>query len=136
MRKPKPYAAGTTVEVGRTQAEIERLARRYGAESFASGWAKDSATLSFAMRGRMVRFRVELPRDRRKTEKDHRREERRRWRCLLLAIKAKLEVVETGIASFDEEFLAHVVMADDLTIWERVKLMEKDGRPLLPAIGS
>lgn len=125
------YAARTSVPVVQTQAEIERLAKAHGAESFSSGWGPgDSASLSFTMRGRVVRFRVQLPPERTKERQEQ--EHRRRWRCLLLAIKAKLEVVETGIASFDEEFLAHVVMADDLTIWERMKLMEKEGRPLLP----
>jgi hypothetical protein len=31
-------------------------------------------------------------------------ETRRRWRALALAIEAKLEVVDTGIASFEHEF--------------------------------
>ncbi len=32
-----------------------------------------------------------------------------RWRALLLSIKAKLEAIREGIATFDEEFLANVV---------------------------
>lgn len=35
---------------------------------------------------------------------------RQRWRALALAIKAKLEAVECGITSFEEEFLAHLVI--------------------------
>jgi hypothetical protein len=133
MRK---YAEGTTVAVTRTREEIERLVRKYGAEAFAGGWQQGRATVSFTMRGRHVRFRLDLSPEPRKTQAQRENEERRRWRCLLLAIKAKLEVVETGIATFDEEFLAHVVMPDDLTIWERMQLMEEGGRPMLPPLPS
>ena len=40
---------------------------------------------------------------------------RQRWRALALCIKAKLEAVECGITSFEEEFLAHVVMPNGQT---------------------
>lgn len=132
MRK---YAEGTTVATGKTREEIERLVRKYGAEAFEGGWEKGAATVSFTMRGRHVRFRLDLSAEGR-TQAQRENEERRRWRCLLLAIKAKLEVVETGIASFDEEFLAHVVMPDDLTIWERMKIEQENGRALLPPVPS
>jgi hypothetical protein len=131
----RKYAEGTTVDVGKTRQDIERLVRKFGAESFTGGWDKGSASVSFTMHGRYVRFRLELP-IKERFQGAYEREERRRWRCLLLAIKAKLEVVETGIATFDEEFLAHVVMPDDLTVWERMKLMEGEGRPMLPAVPS
>ena len=45
-------------------------------------------------------------------------EVRRMWRALALVIKAKLEAVESGITTFDEEFLAHIVMPDGCTIGE------------------
>lgn len=35
---------------------------------------------------------------------------RQRWRALALAIKAKMEAVECGITSFEEEFMAHLVV--------------------------
>jgi hypothetical protein len=35
---------------------------------------------------------------------------RQRWRALVLVIKAKLEAVESGITSFEDEFLAHTVL--------------------------
>lgn len=133
MRK---YAEGTTVAVTRTREEIERLVRKYGAAAFAGGWEHGSASVSFTMSGRHVRFRLDLTPDRNKSQAQREREEQRRWRCLLLAIKAKLEVVQTGIATFDEEFLAHVVMPDDLTIWERMQLLQEEGRPMLPPVSS
>ena len=38
------------------------------------------------------------------------RAQRQRWRALLLVIKAKLEAVEAGITTVDDEFLAHILV--------------------------
>lgn len=146
------FAEGTTVPVAKTRGEIEAMVAKHGATRFASGWTEDSkAAISFAMRGRLVRFVLALP-----TEEEGRKlrrrggwalttdqrakwldgETKRRWRCLLLALKAKLEVVESGIATFDEEFLAHVVTADNLTVYEWIKLEEGGVRLLEAAKGT
>jgi hypothetical protein len=51
---------------------------------------------------------VRTPGGRSRTEAEAKKameaETRRRWRALALAIEAKLEVVDTGIASFEHEF--------------------------------
>lgn len=41
---------------------------------------------------------------------------RQKWRCLALVIKAKLEAVESGIATFEDEFMANIVMPDGKTV--------------------
>jgi hypothetical protein len=41
---------------------------------------------------------------------------RQRWRALALAIKAKLEAVESEITSFEEEFMAHIVLPSGETV--------------------
>lgn len=41
---------------------------------------------------------------------------RRRWRAPALVIKAKLEAVESGIRTFDEEFVADTVLPDGRTV--------------------
>jgi hypothetical protein len=40
--------------------------------------------------------------------------------------------VSTGISSFDEEFLAHIVV-DNMTIYERLKMIKVNGTLLLAA---
>lgn len=50
---------------------------------------------------------------------------RQRWRALNLAVKAKLEAVSSGIASFEEEFLAHIVLPNGKTV----------GNLLVPQLG-
>jgi len=149
------FAEGTTVPVGRTRGEIETLVEKYGATRFASGWTENNrAAISFVAHGRLVRFVLPLPtKDEivaalKKTpkyrysrpadgivENHHGAELRRRWRCLLLGIKAKLEVVETGIESFEQAFLANLVTAENITVYERIKLEESGVRLLAPMEG-
>jgi hypothetical protein len=63
---------------------------------------------------------------------------REKWRALVLAVKAKLVSVEQGVETFEEAFMAHVVMPDGRTIGEHVAgpvaLAYREGRsvPLLP----
>jgi hypothetical protein len=125
------YAAGTDVSPDRSRAEIERTLQRYGATGFLYGWKNDQAMLGFEMAGRQLRFHMALP-DRQsdafqKTPTGKRRTAnsaqeafeqatRQRWRALALVIKAKLEAVESGIATFEEEFLAHIVLPDGQTV--------------------
>lgn len=123
------FAQTTLVSPERSRAEIETLLKRYKATTF--GYATDSgqAVVQFRLQDRIVRFLIPLPKieDARKTPAGRQRrtdkipdvlaqEERQRWRALLLVIKAKLEAVESGITTFEQEFLAHIVMPNGQTI--------------------
>ncbi len=132
-----PYAENTSVSVASSKAEIESILLRYDADEFVAGWQKKGiAMVSFGMGGRSVRFILPLPKrddhefthtPGRDTERSpskalaaYEKACRQRWRALTLVIKAKLEAVETGITTFEEEFLAHIVMANGSTIGERL----------------
>ena len=45
---------------------------------------------------------------------------RQRWRALGLVVKAKLEAVEVGIATFDEEFLSYIVLPNNTTVGDHL----------------
>ena len=45
---------------------------------------------------------------------------RQRWRALSLCIKAKLEACESGITTFEEEFLAQLVLPGGVTVAEKI----------------
>ncbi len=127
-----PYAANTSVPVDRSKAEIESTITRYGAKSFASGWKDGEAVVSFEINTRRVLFRLPLPAKEdeafNKTPGGRTRKApaaayaaweqacRQKWRALGLAIKAKLEAVQSGIAVFDEEFMAYIVVGDGRTV--------------------
>ncbi len=105
------YASETKVPAERSKAEIEMIVRRYGADQFVSGWKHGQAIVGFVMNGRQIRFVLPLPNQNDfKNLRQYEQTIRQRWRALALAIKAKLECVESGITTFEEEFLAHIVM--------------------------
>lgn len=127
------YAENTTVSAERSRIEIETVLKRYGADELVSGWTKQSAMIGFRVHNRLVKFILPMPildetkytetgrvRNDSSWEKTHEQEIKRRWRALLLNIKSKLEAVETGITTFDEEFLPHIVMQDGKTVGEHV----------------
>jgi len=156
------YAEKTTVPVENSRAEIERTLARYGAQSFAYGWDQARAVIEFAHQDRRVRFVLPLPdrgdpefteytrgttcptRHRRTAEAAQKEWEqacRQRWRALALAIKAKLEVVEAGISTFEAEFLAQMVLPDNTTFgaWaepELARVYETATMPTMLALGS
>lgn len=129
------YAAHTAVPVERSRAEIERTLVRYGAQQFVYGWTPKGAVVGFVIeldsgQKRQVRFDLPLPdrndREFVKHSRGYRTAEaaeklweqacRQRWRALNLVIKAKLEAIETGIASFEDEFLAYTVLPSGETV--------------------
>lgn len=122
------YARDTEVSCDKSKGEIESTLRRYGADQFMSGWKDGQAAIQFRLNNKMVRFILPLPDPKseefthfrnggsliaRTTERAAARWEqacRQRWRALSLAIKAKLEAVECGITTFEEEFFAHIMV--------------------------
>jgi hypothetical protein len=107
------FAAKTKVPVDQTRNEIERTLARYGAERFAYFNERGLAVIVFEAKDRRLRFDLPLPEG--ESDKDA-QERRRKWRALLLAIKSKLESVESGIESFEAAFLAHILMPDGFTV--------------------
>lgn len=147
------YAETTTVPIEKSKAEIERTLARYGAQGFMYGVRTDKAVIAFEANARHVRFILPMPdasepgftrtptgraRKGDALNTAYEQEIRRRWRALALAIKAKLEAVDTGIAEFEDEFMAHIVMPDGKTVSEHTRPLiaaaYETGRvqPLLP----
>lgn len=130
------YAADTNVSVDKSRSEIERILVRYGATSFAYGWQGDRAVIQFTAEDRQIRFELPLPArtERRFTHtptglkrpdaavaKEWEQGCRQRWRALVLCIKAKLEAIESGISTFEQEWLAWVVLPDGRTVGDHVQ---------------
>lgn len=130
------YAEKTKVSPEKSRHEIEEILKRYGATGFGYSWEGCSAVIMFFADGRYIRFVLPLPnpKDEKFTHKDkwNTRAEpqvqamveqatRQRWRALGLAIKAKLESVNSGITSFEDEFLAHVVLPNGQTVGAAMK---------------
>lgn len=124
------YAKATDVTSSRSRDEVERTLERYGADQFLYGWQDDAAVVGFRMAGRHIRFILPLPgkgerrfthhsRGSRTVEaalKEWEQAVRQKWRALALVIKAKLEAVESGIAVFEDEFMANIVLPGGETV--------------------
>jgi len=134
MVAPGPkFANKTDVSPEKSRGEIERLVTKYGATKFVSGWEQAGAAVLFEMKGRRIRFSLPMPtpddrvfkrdgagRSRNAAQQRAAYEQaiRSSWRALVLVIKAKLEAVESGITTFETEFLAHIVLPGGGTVGE------------------
>lgn len=130
------YASKTTVSADKTRSEIERTLKRYGADEFAFASSSARAMVAFRAENRNVRFVLQLPerasrefthtpttgvrRTAESAEREYDQEIRQRWRALALLVKAKLEAVESGIVTFEEEFLAHILLPGGQTVHENI----------------
>lgn len=128
---PGRYAADTEVPAIRSKTAIEALLVQHGAKEYATGWNETHDTIQFTLFANTIRFTLPRPDPKSRTFTHDRRgfprsvisreraidqADRQRWRALYLVIRAKLEAVEAGIAVFEQEFLAFVVMPSGMTV--------------------
>lgn len=134
------YASETAVSAEKSRTEIEQTLKRYGADQFMYGYDTEKA-VRFRAHEKFVAFVLPLP-DPTAREFTHVRHKghhydtqrtdlqrqaayeqaiRQRWRALALVIKAKLEAVESGITTFEDEFMAHLLLPNGTTVGEFMK---------------
>lgn len=155
----RKYAEGTEVSVTTTRVELEETLQRYGAQSMAFFTASNEAKVGFEMRDRRVVLSIRLP-DRNDRRFTHSRVNqfagevlrapesaakaweaacRQKWRALLLAVKAKLVSVDEGVETFEEAFMAHIMLPSGRTVAEEIapriaqNYRDNTAIPLLPA---
>jgi len=154
------YALNTSVSTDKSINEIRAVLKKYGATGFAFGESNQAIQVGFELRGRRVRFRVPMPtaesvknqidlnvrnqytRGLSNNEVVKRTIEKatpQLYRALLLVIKAKLESVESGIESFDQAFMAHLLLPSGETIsewWAPQADQIYSGKRMPPMLGS
>jgi hypothetical protein len=148
------YASKTEVPVDRSRTELEGLLTKYDATQFAYAWQNGEGeaplvAIAFTIRRLVVRIELPMPSftdpkiektpsGKRRTvlqrDEAYAQETRRRWRCLVAIVKAKLVAVEDGISTLEREFLADVVLPNGSTVgeWAVPQLGEADMPALLP----
>lgn len=127
------YAEGTSVEVVKSRLEIEKMVAKHGGDDILAGTLQGKAFVQFRMKHRWVRLSVPAPtindprvqngpNGGRRTEAQKATavdaELRRRWRALVLLVKAKFTAIDDGITQFEEEFLAHVIIDQNRTVYD------------------
>ena len=146
------YAQRTEVSTDKSRAEIERTLSRYGATAFVYGWQGNAASIMFEAHGRRIRYNVPMPsreqfrrsptgkpRAASAIDREWEQAQRQRWRALSLLVKAKLEAIECGIATFEDAFLAETMIpgsGQTVSEWAQDQLAigyeSGDLPPLLP----
>jgi hypothetical protein len=131
MPEPRKYAEGTDVSVERSRAELETLLHKHGATSVGILRDENGVLVVFEMKNRRIKQTITNPDPTayRFTDKKMVRgpeqvraavesELKRRWRALVLIVKAKLELVASGGSTFEVEFLAHTMLPNGDTVGE------------------
>jgi hypothetical protein len=124
----RPYAADTEVTVEKSKMQIEKLLIEFKASSVMTGTNSTQSIIAFEMAERRVKFVLPLPQADQFPRHKYRNPQgaleqatRTRWRALYLALRAKLEMAATGITTFEDEFLAHIIMPDGQTVGEMTR---------------
>jgi hypothetical protein len=151
------YAKGTEVPEYRTRNEIEAMLLARGARAIGIMQEDELSAVMFKMEGRGVKFVLTMPtlddpdigrtptgrlRTKAAAQQALNDERKRMWRALLLVLKAKFEAVDSGIVSFDQEFLGNTMLpGTSYTVYDEVAepmraRLEGSDTPLLQIGGS
>lgn len=128
------YAEGTKVDAVQSRNEIEKMIARFGGEDILLGTFGGKSIVQFRAHGRYIRLTIPTP-DQAEFSKNGRgsartanqleaamtAEIRRRWRCLVLLVKAKFAAIADGIVTFEDEFMAETVMPNGQTAKEQLQ---------------
>jgi hypothetical protein len=127
------YVRGASLSCSMIQAEIQQMLAGTGAHGFRVASDHGKAAVSFNCGGRRFRLVLEhagpdspgapahdplQPSSRIHESKNAQETARQSWRQLSLLIQAKLDAVDSGIVTFDEEFLAYMVMPGGATVFQ------------------
>lgn len=118
------YAQNTKVPVERTIGEIQKILNKAGASGFMFATMEGSAYIGFTFKDRTVKMKLNLvkmlPTDKLQHIKNKEQVNKAKWRGLLLCIKAKIESVESGIETFEEAFLPHILLGNGMTVGDKM----------------
>lgn len=141
---PPKYAAETDVAPEKSMMDIRAMLKKHGASMTSFIESESAIGVEFIVAGRRVRFLVPLkPFDeviqksnghiRRgvQAQQAYDKMVRSMWRGLLLIINAKLESLVIGIETFEQTFMAQLVLADNRTMSDVILPQLASGQFLL-----
>jgi len=119
------YAKNTTVPVTRSKAQIQKLLVDYGIVEYFMGSSPRGDGVGFKYEGKVYKHNVPAPKS-----EDYRLQSqydqaiRQRWRVFYMSLKMKLEEVQDGGVSFEDQFLSMMTLPDGSTVADFMKLPE------------
>ncbi len=127
------FAAKTNVDAMKSQMEIQRILSRYGCDNYAYMTQGNQAMIGFRSHNRQIKMVIKLPTlgeasinkagaqmAAKQAQGSWEQQIRQRWRAFALVVKAKLEAVESGVATFEEEFMPYILLPGGRTVAEQV----------------
>lgn len=119
------YAKNTTVPITRTKIQIQDLLISWGIEEFFFGTSPRGDGIGFKFEGRVYKHNVPMPPDKNiLSDRQYEQKVRQRWRILYMSLKMKLEEIDSGGMSFEDQFLAMMCLPDGSTVGDFMKLPE------------
>lgn len=113
-----PYN-NTTVNIEKSKEDINRLLKKFGCRGIQWTWLDDKEILrfihEFEFKGvqKSITFEIGIPEISKKAgrgyDKKTMRNDRQAYRIVVHIIKAKLTAVETGVETFENEFLSKIL---------------------------
>lgn len=117
------YAKSTKVPAKRTKAKIQEILEAYGVEEMFWGTSPRGDGIGFKYNNRVYKRNVTMPkRGEFSTQQKYEQAVRQRWRILYMSLKMKLEEIDDGGVSFEDQFLAMMALPDGSTVSDFMKL--------------
>jgi hypothetical protein len=122
------YAKNTTVPITRTKIQIQDLLTDWGIDEFFFGTSPRGDGIGFKYENRVYKHNVPMPERKDMTDRQYEQAIRQRWRILYMSLKMKLEEIDSGGMSFEDQFLAMMCLPDGSTVGEFMTLPENIAR--------
>lgn len=123
------YAKYTKVSITKTKMDIQRLLKSWGIDEFFFGTSPRGDGIGFRYEGKIYKRNVTLPEKAWDTSNTRYEQlKRQRWRILYMSLKMKLEEIDDGGISFEDQFLAMMCLPDGSSVADFMKLPENIAR--------
>ena len=116
------YAKNTNVPVNRSKQQIEKLLTDWGVEEYFFGSSPRGDGIGFKFRDNVYKISVPISPDCSESTR------RQMWRILFMSLKMKLEEIDSGLISFEDQFLSRMALPDGSTVSDFMKLPENISR--------
>ena len=123
------YAKDTKVPVARTKVQVQELLVNYGIDEFFFGSSPRGDGIGFKYEGRVYKHNVPMPNpDDYRCDNQYKQAIRQRWRIFYMSLKMKLEEIQSGGMTFEDQFLAMMALPDGSTVGDFMRLPENLAR--------
>lgn len=123
------YAKNTTVEVSRTKVQVQDLLINYGIDEFFFGTSSRGDGIGFKYKGKVFKHNVPMPSPNDyRTDSGYKQAVRQRWRIFYMSLKMKLEEIQSGGITFEDQFLAMMALPDGTTVGDFMRMPENIAR--------